>query len=210
MGENINDIVTTAKTISDYGALITIGASFIILSLMMWVAIFRWFKSIINKIIEQNNKDMHSILEETRRQNDMLSDISEGLRNETQLRLKNLTSIAFDLSVEQVCRLIKKIREENHIANKEVTKQKIRRQLRIIHEDRNSRFDAFTYRNVRISSFCSEDWIEQVAIVIENELYNDSGVNNQRAYTNVKMAYDDIKLDFYHRMNGDGRQYIHT
>ena len=65
----------------------------------------------------------------------------------------------------------------------------------------NSRFDAFTYRNVRISSFCSEDWIEQVAIVIENELYNDSGINNQRAYTNVKMAYDDIKLDFYHRMN---------
>ena len=205
MGENINDIVTTAKTISDYGALITIGAAFIILSFMMWVAIFKWFKSIINKIIEQNNKDMHSILEETRRQNDMLSDISEGLRNEAQLRLKNLTSIAFDLSVEQVCRLIKKIREENHIANKEVTKQKIRRQLRIIHEDRNSRFDAFTYRNVRISSFCSEDWIEQVAIVIENELYNDNGVNNQRAYTNVKMAYDDIKLDFYHRMNGDGR-----
>ena len=205
MGENINDIVTTAKTISDYGALITIGAAFIILSLMMWVAIFKWFKSIINKIIEQNNKDMHSILEETRRQNDMLSDISEGLRNETQLRLTNLTSIAFDLSIEQVCRLIKKIREENHIANKEVTKQKIRRQLRIIHEDRNSRFDAFTYRNVRISSFCSEDWIEQVAIVIENELYNDSGINNQRAYTNVKMAYDDIKLDFYHRMNGDGR-----
>ena len=205
MGENINDIVTTAKTISDYGALITIGAAFIILSFMMWVAIFKWFKSIINKIIEQNNKDMHSILEETRRQNDMLSDISEGLRNEPQLRLKNLTSIAFDLSVERVCRLIKKIREENHIANKEVTKQKIRRQLRIIHEDRNSRFDAFTYRNVRISSFCSEDWIEQVAVVIENELYNDNGVNNQRAYTNVKMAYDDIKLDFYHRMNGDGR-----
>ena len=83
MGENINDIVTTAKTISDYGALITIGAAFIILSLTMWVAIFKWFKSIINKIIEQNNKDMHSILEETRRQNDMLSDISEGLRNET-------------------------------------------------------------------------------------------------------------------------------
>lgn len=200
--EDITAVVTTAKTISDYGALITIGAIFIILSLMMWVAIFRWFKTIINRIIDNNNKDMHEILNETKRQNDMLNDISEGLRNETQLRLKNLTSIAFDLSIEQVCKLIIKIREENHIANKEVTKQKIRKQLRIIHEDRNSRFDAFTYRNVRISSFCSEDWIEQVAVVVENEIYNDNGVNNQRAYTNVKMAYDDIKLDFYHKMNG--------
>lgn len=200
--EDITAVVTTAKTISDYGALITIGAIFIILSLMMWVAIFRWFKTIINRIIDNNNKDMHEILNETKRQNDMLNDISEGLRNETQLRLKNLTSIAFDLSIEQVCKLIIKIREENHIANKEVTKQKIRKQLRIIHEDRNSRFDAFTYRNVRISSFCSEDWIEQVAVVVENEIYNDNGINNQRAYTNVKMAYDDIKLDFYHKMNG--------
>ena len=70
MGENINDIVTTAKTISDYGALITIGAAFIILSFMMWVAIFKWFKSIINKIIEQNNKDMHSLF--SKRQGDKM------------------------------------------------------------------------------------------------------------------------------------------
>lgn len=199
--EEVKGVVTIAKGISDYGALIVMGAAFIILSLGMWVAIFKWFKSIINQILEQNETNMQEILEETKKQNEMLCDISEGLRTETQLRLKNLTGIAFDLSVEQVCRLIKRIREENNIADRCATRLKIRKQLRIIHDDRNSRFDPFTYRGKCISDFCSDEWIEQVAVVVEGEVYNEHGINNKRAYTNVKMAYDDIKLDFYHRMN---------
>lgn len=194
-------VTEVAKSIGDYGALIVIGAAFIIMSLSMWIAIFKWFKSIINQILKQNSKDMEDILAATKKQNEMLCDISEGLRTETQLRLKNLTGMAFDLSVEHVCRLIKRIREENHIADKEATRQKIRRQLRIIHDDRNSRFDPFTYRGKCISAFCSDEWIEQVASIIESEIYHEQGVNNKRAYTNVKMVYDNIKLDFYHRMN---------
>ncbi len=197
----VTAISEVAKNISDYGALIVTGATFIVLSIVMWVAIFNWFKTIINQILDQNKTDMQEILQETKKQNEMLCDVSEGLRTETQLRLKNLTGIAFDLSVEQVCRLIKRIREENNIIDKEATRQKIRKQLRIIHDDRNSRFDPFTYRGKCISTFCSSEWIEQVAIVVESEIYHEQGVNNKRAYTNVKMAYDNIKLDFYHQMN---------
>lgn len=194
-------VIEVAKGISDYGIMIIICAAFIVLSLGMWVAIFKWFKSLINQIVKRSNKDMQDILAEIKKQNEMLCDVSEGLRTETQLRLKNLTGIAFDLSVEQVCRLIKRVREENHIADREATRRKIRKQLHIIHDDRNSRFDPFTYRGKCISTFCSDEWIEQVAVVVESEIYHEQGVNNKRAYTNVKMAYDDIKLDFYHRMN---------
>lgn len=198
--ENIQNITDIAHSISDYGLLLVIGAAFIVLSLTMWVALFKWFKSIITQMLEQQQKDMERIIDETKKQNEMLCDISEGLRSETKLRLKNLTNMAFDLSVEQVCRLIKRIREENHIADREATKKKIKKQLHIIHDDRNSRFDPFTYRGRSISSFCSPEWIEQVAAVVESEIYHEQGANNKRAYTNVKMAYDDIKLDFYNKM----------
>ena len=33
------------------------------------------------------------------------------------------------------------------------------------------------------------------------EIYNEAGINNDRAYTNVKAVYDNIKLDFYHNLN---------
>ena len=199
--EEIKAVTDVAQSIGDLGVLVVIGAAFIILSLVMWIAIFKWFKSIINEILVQSKTDMQEILNETKKQNEMLCDVSEGLRTETQLRLKNLTGIAFDLSVEQVCRLIKRIREENHIADREATRKKIRKQLRIIHDDRNSRFDPFTYRGKCISTFCSDEWIDQVAVIVESEIYHEQGINNKRAYTNVKMAYDDIKLDFYHKMN---------
>ena len=104
------------------------------------------------------------------------------------------------MAVEKVCRLIKKIREENHIVDKEATKTKIHTLLHNLYEDRNSRFDNFRYRGKRLSEYCNPDWIEWVAQVIESELYNEAGANNGRAYTNVKAVYDNIKLDFYHRI----------
>ncbi len=131
----------------------------------------------------------------------MLRTISEGLKVETQLRIRNLSGFAFDLSVQQVCHLIKSIREQNHIDDHEATARKIRNLLHNIHEDRKSRFDAFSYRGKSLSLYCNPEWIESVAQVIESELYNPHGEDSKRAFTNVKMVYDDIKLDFYHKIN---------
>jgi hypothetical protein len=189
-----------AKGISDYGMMAVTAAFFLILSSAMMIAIFKWFKSIISQMMQDNKTSLQELAKTTNAQNDMLQDISEGLRTETQLRIRNLSGFAFDMSVEQVCRLIKRVREENHIADKEATALKIRKSLQVIHNDRNSRFDPFTYHGRPLSDFCNDDWIENVAKVVENEIYHEDGANNARAYTNVKLAYDDIKTDFYKRM----------
>lgn len=197
----VEDVTTVAKSIGDVGMMAVTAAFFLILSAGLMVACFKWFKSIINGIISRSEKTMSDLLQETRNQNDMLADISEGLRPETQLRVKNASGVYFDLSVEKVCRMIKRIREENHIADREATRQKIRALLRNLHEDRNSRFDSFTYRGKKLSSYTNSEWIEDVAKVIEGEIYNESGSNNNRAFTNVSTVYENIKLDFYHRLN---------
>lgn len=194
-------VTSVAKSIGDVGMMAVTGAFFLTLSAVLMVACFKWFKSLINKIITQQGDSMSDLLDETRMQNSMLADISEGLRPETQMRIKNTSNCYFDLAVEKVCRMIKKIREENHIADLDATAQKIRTLLRNLHEDRNSRFDCYTYRGRKLSAYTNPEWIEEVARVIEQEIYNPSGENNGRAYTNVKAVYDDIKLDFYHRIN---------
>lgn len=198
----VQHVTEVAKGISDFGLMAVTAAFFILLSAAMMIAIFRWFKNIINDMIQEQKNGMKDLTEETRKQNDMLQDISEGLRTETQLRIRNLTGFAFDLTVEQVCRLIKRVRKENHIIDHEATAEKIRKSLKVIHEDRNSRFDPFTYHGKPLSDFCAPEWIEDVAKVVESEIYNEDGENNARAYTNVKLAYDNIKTDFYQRING--------
>lgn len=196
------EVDVIAKNIGDVGMMAVTTAFFLVLTALLWVACFRWFKSIIDGMIKGNNKMVNDLLVETRKQNDMLTDISEGLRPETQLRIKHTTGVFFDLAIEKVCRIIKKIREENHIVDKDATRAKIHTLIQNIHEDRNSRFDCFNYRGKKLSSYISHDWIEWVAEVVEHEVYNET-VNHGRAYTNVQAVYERIKIDFYHRMNDE-------
>ena len=189
-----------AKNIGDLGMMAVTAAFFLILTALLWVACFRWFKSIIDDMIKGNSQMMKDLLTETRKQNDMLTDISEGLKPETQLRIKHITGVYFDLAIEKVCRIIKKVRQENHRADKDATKRKIRSLIQNLHEDRESRFDCFNYRGKKLSSSINHDWMDWVAEVVEREVYSDT-INNGRAYTNVQAVYDRIKIDFYHRMN---------
>ena len=198
---SITDVTTVAHGISDFGMMAVTAAFFLILSAAMMVAIFKWFKAIIEQMMQDNKESLQELAKTTNAQNDMLQDISEGLRTETLLRIRNLTGFAFDLSIEQVCRLIKRVRQENHIIDHEATAAKIRKSLMVIHNDRNSRFDPFTYRGKPISDYCVIEWVEDVAKVVEGEIYNADGANNARAYTNVKLAYVNIKTDFYQRLN---------
>lgn len=194
-------ILDAARGIGDYGAVAMMAAAFLVLSVGLMGACFAWFRSLVNGIVRDNRSSMKELLDQTRMQNELLSDISEGLRPETLMRIKNIGSVFFDLSKERVCRLIKKIREENHIADRAATGVKIRTLLRNIHDDRNARFDSFTYRGRRLSTYTDPAWVEKIAAVVETELYHTDGPNNGRAFTNVSMAYDNVKLDFYHRLN---------
>lgn len=198
---DVQNVTEVAKGVSDYGMMAVTAAFFLILSAAMMIAIFKWFKSIITQIVADNKESLQDLMKETRLQNEMLRSISEGLAAETQLRIRNLTGFAFDLSIEQVCKMIKRVRKENHIIDHEATATKIRKLLKVIHDDRNSRFDPFTYKGKPLSDYCNDQWIEDVAKVVESEIYNQDGTNDARAYTNIKLAYDNIKTDFYKRMN---------
>lgn len=195
----IQSVTEIAKGISDYGVMIVICSAFIAMSLLMWVAIFKWFKSIIDSSIKNNTEMTSELLETTNKQNELLNDIADGMRPATLLQVKNISNTCFDLAVERVCRIIKKVREENNIINKEATKAKIRTLLCNLHEDRNSRFDNHRYRGKTLTQYTSPEWIDWVAEVVDSEVYAETP-NNSRAFTNVEAVYSRIRIDFYHRL----------
>ena len=201
MNVDTTQITEVARGISDFGLSVIIAAVFLIISSGLMISCFAWFKSIINGIIDRNEKLMQELLTETRTLRRKLSPLSEAAQSETLLRMKDTADVYFDLAIEKVCRLIKRIREENHIADKENTALKIRRLLHNIYEERNNSFDNYTYRGRKLSSYTNPEWVEQVAVTVEAELYHEAGPNNSRAYTNIKAVYDDIRNDFYYRLN---------
>lgn len=198
MGET-TQIVEVAKGISDYGALAVMGAAFIIISVITQWSIFRWFKTIVDNMLKNTSCTMDELLIETKTQNEQLADIAEGLRSKTLLEIKDITKTCFDLAIERVCRIIRKVKEENNISDVESTKAKINSLLTNLHEDRNSRFDNHTFHGRPLSSYTSKEWIEWVQEVVEKEVYNKKQ-NYNRARTNVSTVYDKIKLDLYHKL----------
>lgn len=198
----IDSALETGRSISEFGMLAVTAGFFLVLTAIMWVFMFKWFVKIINGTFESQKSTLAELLEETKTQNERLANISESLMPETLLRMKTVTGLAFDLSIEKVCRIIKKVREENHINDKEATGKKIRRMLQNLHDDRNSKFDNFYFRDRKLSSYTSNKWVEKIAVVVENELYNPNGPNNGRAYTNVEAAYAAMKIEMYQNMTG--------
>lgn len=197
----VNETLQVAKGISDYGLMIIICAVFLTSTSALIITCFRWFKTVMENIMTDYSVQLKKLQETSMKNGEALIDIAEGLIPETRLRIKTISNAFFDISVEKVCSLIKRIRSENHIANKEATKSKIRLLLTNMYEDRISRFDCFRYRGKKLSDYCNPEWIELVSKVVESEIYNETGGNDDRAYTNVKAVYDNIKLDFYHRLN---------
>lgn len=199
--DTINAALQTGKGISEFGLMVMTTGFFLVLSALVWLAFFRLGTKLINNVMTSQKDMLKELNEQMAENNCSMTRIAEGLMPETQMRVKAISNTAFDLSVEKVCRIIKKVRMENHIADKESTGRKIRVLLTNLHEDRNSKFDCFTYRGRKLSAYTSTAWIEQVAKVIESEIYNDAGENNGRAYTNVESAYANIRLEFYHNLN---------
>lgn len=197
--EDVTPILETAKGITDYGALAIMGACFILISVVGQWTIFKWFKSIIDQMINNNSCTMDDLLVETKTQNEQLADIAEGLRQKTLAEIKDISKTCFDLSVERVCRIIKRVKEENNIADNEATKAKVTMLLTNLHDDRNSRFDHHHYHNKPLSAYTTDEWIEWVKDVVLKEVYAPTQ-NHSRAYTNVNAVYDRIKIDFYHRL----------
>lgn len=194
-------IVQTAKGISDFGMMAIMAGAFLLLSVSLMGACFFWFKNIVDGIIKQNGEDMKALISKQDTQNDLLHEIADGLRPTTLLQIKSISNTCFDLSIEKVCRIIRKVREENHIVDKEATRSKIKTLLCNLHEDRNSRWDNIRYHGKTLTQYTSPEWIDWVAGVVEKEVYAEN-VNNGRAYTNVDAVYSKIRLDFYHKLTG--------
>lgn len=193
----VDTAINTGRSISEFGLMAITAGFFLVLSAVLMVTCFRWFIRIINGMMNDQRETMRQLLEETKGQNTKLAEISEGLAPENQLRVKTISNVFFDLAIEKTCRIIKRVRTENHIADKEATKAKVVRLIKNIHDDRNSKFDSFTYMGKPLSSYTNPKWIEQVAEVVLLEIYNEFGENNGRAYTNVEAVYAKIRLDFY-------------
>ncbi len=197
--EEIKNTVEVAKGIGDYGMMAVTAAFFLVISGVMLVFFMKWLIKVVNNILEKQNIVLDQLLEQNKEQTRTLEKISESFVEANLLRVKTVMSFAFDLSIEQVCKVVRKIRTENNISDTEATREKITHLLTNLHDDRNTKLDNFTYSGKPLSAYTEQRWIDDIAKVVEREVYEEKE-NNGRLYTNLKLAYDSIRIEFYRNL----------
>lgn len=194
--EELNPI-EVGKGISDFGFIVMTAAFYLIVTGIMLVFFIKWFINIVNGIIDRQQKTMDEILSIQKAQFDMIKDIREGVNDELLTQVKVLSGYAFDNSKHEVLKALERVKRENHIENEELVNKKIRLILENLHSNRNSRFDNFSYGGKRLSEYTSHTWVDKIAAIMHDEIYDTGGYNNGRAANNIDLAYEEIKVEFY-------------
>lgn len=195
MNEYVDGTLKVAEGVSNLGAMVVVTAIFIVLASALMISQYLWTRNIINKIINQHESNMKTLIEGQQSQNDMLVDLSEGLRVETKVRLRAIINVYFDLAIERICSLIKQVREENNISNKEAVERKVRIRVNNLYKDHKVDLESFTYRGRKLSTYLLEEWIEQVIQEVLKEVYHKDGPSNRRAYFAVQALYTNYKQE---------------
>lgn len=193
----VTQTIDVAKGISDYGFGAIAAGAFVVLGIVMFLAMFTWFKNMLSQLVSNNVEKMNELLEETKRQNAMLLAIRDGLLDETMLQVKNTSSMAFDLSAYDVLEIINTVRKENNISNREATIRKIHKLVGNQYRCIKSKMDCYPFKGRHLSDYMKDDWVDKVSAIVEAEVYHDKGENANREHTNVFAAFDEIKLEFY-------------
>lgn len=199
--EVVDGALRTAQGISEYGLMVIICAFFVVLSALMMIAMFRWQMSTINDVMKTNKEMLSKLDDQMQENNRIMQSVAEGLRPETDMRVKTTSKNMFNLAKFELIEIIDTVKTENHISDKEATEAKIFKLVSNLHEEKNADFDYYSYRGRKLSSYTNPLWIEWMREGVAKEIYNDKGFNKDRMYTNITAIFDRIKLDFYHRMN---------
>lgn len=199
--EIIDGSLKTAQSISEFGIMVVICAFFVVIAAGMMIFMFKWTVNTINDVMRTNKEMLQKLDAQMQENNKIMQSIAEGLRPETDLRVKTTSKNMFNLAKFELIDILETVREENHISNREATEAKILNLVSNLHNDKNADFDYYTYRGRKLSSYTNPEWITWMVQGVVNEIYNDKGFSKDRMLTNMSAIFAKIKLDFYHRMN---------
>lgn len=205
--------------ISVASSIVSLGTSFVFCGFAFFL-LYKYFNkkvdgeseksdSLFNVMKDSNSKQTDMILstqndikkaltelsESNKKQNATLEGIKEALEPSTITVLNSVADAFFDLSKENVSRMIIQLRAENNLNNRVATRAKIRERVKVLHDERNDRLSCFLFRGKRFSDFTREEWVGRVSDMVEGELYSDK-VSDGRAWATIDNMYKSIKLEF--------------
>lgn len=209
--------LTVAEGITNYGLLAVVAGFFLTISGFSLFFMIKHFMKMINATME-NNRTLHKELA-------VITEIFDSIRGQTK-NIELVTSLinqnhewikvlyaaneqsnlsctdavgtwVFDNSAYTLIRVMDRVLNENNIEDKQFVEQKVTRIIDNFYSKTRAELDLFSFNGRKLSEFIQADWRDRMIHVVLDELYRQESFNRGRAVTNIKILFDDIKMEFY-------------
>lgn len=197
----MNDINEISKGIEDLGIFVMIAAFFLVGVWLLFNHFLSTSKAANELLLKEFHTTMKSLLLSCQQQQETLSELASYMKPTTDIQIRNIVNTYFDLYRHNVCHLIEEIRTENHLSDRDAIRNKIVMRVNNLFQKRNSEFDYYYYRNKPLSEYSNTKWVEKMAMLVEQEVYNQD-INHTRTYNAVKSLVEENRIDFLKHING--------
>lgn len=153
----------------------------------------------VDELIKEQAKTSTTLITETRNQNIQLHAIAEGIIPETLAKSKMIVHISFDLLKRETYDIVQIVRNENHIADKPNTFEKIHQHMIDLNDKQIIGLDGFTYKGRNLIDYIMKDWKHNATKIVCDEVYLDR--NSAREKKNIEAFFDGVENEFIKTIN---------
>jgi hypothetical protein len=210
--------LAVAEGISNYGVLIVIAGFFLSICGVMMFFVVRSFMKMTNRLTENKEKDIETLKvlsninnalirmdeadKEDRKINSETNSIVKRIDdNEQGYNINCVDAISewvFDNACYELVRILDNIIKDNNIKdNEKFIEQKVTRLIDNMHSKRQVKLDLFKFEGRKLSEFVDKNWCDIMIQTVMEEIYVSDSFNRGRAITNIRIMFDDIKMQFY-------------
>lgn len=215
--ETVNQGLKVAEGITNYGMTTVTSAFFLVLCFILAGVMVWFFKKSLNTFYKnfENLPTTLALIEESMNENTRNYAAILSVNQNIELYLRNLSDVAitnhistlkliindnFKLTEERVVVIIMDIKLQNHIhENKQLIETKLKRILKNIYAQREAYFSNFKYNGHTLDFYLNDNCITEVYKVALAEIYSDHKEGLIRS--NIRTVYDEVKNDFFKRLN---------
>lgn len=187
---DVSQGLDVAKGVSEYGFMVVVSGFFILLCSVILFTIVKRYMKMTDENMKGSVKMMQSIADTLTSVARKIDDISEAEAEKNLTQIKTIAMMAKKYDVEFTMNMIRRIRTDNHLNEKEKLAAKVSALCKNLAMQRGDELSLFMYRGKPLDEYMPQSWHFQIEKTMLADL--DMEESYSRTYSNMRNAFDSV------------------
>jgi len=195
----MDDAINVAKGIYEYGFSTMTLAFYLVVTGTMLFIVVRFFSRFLYKTMGIQQEVMNQLIINSDEQKNILMAIKESVNSNISSQNEIIANYMFKMDLHTIVREIHRIKEMNHIDDKEAVFLNLRQFLSNTFNKSKLNLALFAHDGTKLSNYMDETWLEITVQKCLEELYS-KNYCIESCYRNLGIVMEDFKIDFFNKI----------